>query len=259
MPAFFAHYQFGEQVVANLDGELKELILKHKKEFRIGLQGPDVFFFYRPWEKENDVVDYGKHLHETPARWMFQRGLQNGRHSAAYAYMLGVVCHLALDSTCHPYVDEFEKLEGVNHIEIESEFEKMLLRKSGKDPFTYRMDSLIPTDEETSVTLHEFYHVYSAAKFHFALRWMQNFRQLFTEKSPIRQGMINGILTITGFSGFKGQMLQLKDNPLCEESNEKLYQLSIDAIPLAIELMKELDECKLSGDPLGDKWDLTFA
>ena len=134
MPAFFAHYQFGEQVVTQLNDELKDIIQKHKREFQIGLQGPDVFFFYRPW-KTNDVVEYGNHLHEAPARWMFQRGMGNGRHSAAYAYMIGVVCHFALDSFCHPFVDAYEKESGVSHMEIESEFEKMLLRREEKDPF----------------------------------------------------------------------------------------------------------------------------
>lgn len=258
MPAFFAHYQFGEQVLTQLDGELKELIEKHKKEFLIGLQGPDVFFYYRPW-KENDVVEYGKHLHVTPARWMFQRGMYNGRYSSAYAYMLGVVCHFALDSMCHPYIDEYEKITGVSHMEIESEFEKMLLRRSEKDPFTYRMDLLIPTDESTAETIYEFYNVYGADKMHFALRWMQNFKQLFTEPSAIRQGIMNTLLTITGFGKFKGQILQLIDNAACIKSNAALYQISLDAIPYAIALLKELDECKQSGDPLGDNWDKTFA
>ena len=258
MPAFFAHYQFGEQVVTLLDDELQELIAKHKKEFRIGLQGPDVFFFYRPW-KHNDVVEYGNHLHETPARWMFQRGMSNSRYSAAYAYMLGVVCHFALDSMCHPYIDRFEKEDGVPHLEIESEFEKMLLRRSGKDPFTYRMDLLIPTDEDTAYTIYDFYHVYGAEKMHFALRWMQNFRQLFTEPSPIRQGIMNFALDITGFGKYKGQILQLKDNKKCTKSNAELYQISLKALPYAVELIKELDYCKQNGEALGDNWDKTFA
>ena len=107
--------------------------------------------------------------------------------------------------------------------------------------------------------MYEFYHVYSAKKFHFALRWMQNFKQLFTEKSRIRLGLMNSVLTLTGFGKFKDQILQHKDNPLCEESNEKLYQLSLEAIPLALELMKELDEVKQTGDPLSDKWYRNFV
>lgn len=43
MPAFYAHDRFGKEVSARLDGELKQIVKKHYRQFRIGLQGPDLF------------------------------------------------------------------------------------------------------------------------------------------------------------------------------------------------------------------------
>ncbi len=258
MPAFYAHHQFGEEVSLALEEELKQLIEKNKQAFQIGLQGPDIFFFYRPW-KSNDVTAYGHHLHETPARWLFQQGMKNSRQSAAYAYLMGAVCHYALDSMCHPYVAEFEQTKNVAHMEIESEFEKRMLRRNGLNPFTYRTDLLIPTDEETAEAVYQFYGVFDTEKMQYVLRGMQHLKRIFIEPRASRQKMVNKLLDISGFGSYKTQMLQLKDNPICAESNERLFELYNDAIPYATRLMRELDICKQEDLSLGEEWDKTFA
>lgn len=45
MPAFYAHSRFGAKVEERMKGELKSLIQKYRRQFEIGLQGPDLFFF----------------------------------------------------------------------------------------------------------------------------------------------------------------------------------------------------------------------
>lgn len=257
MPSIYAHDQFGKQVLSQLDDELKGLITTYKKAFQIGLQGPDIFSFYRPW-KENDISEYTTILHEKPARYMFERGMRFYRNSAEYVYMIGVACHYALDCSCHPYIAQYEKETGVSHMELEAEFEKMLMRRTGKDPFSYRTELLIPADADTAETLYHFYHVFGEEKMLYTLRWTQNFRQLFTEPSPIRKWILNKLLTIVGLGNFKKQVLQLEDNPLCDESNETLYRISKDAIPFAVSLIQELDDCKQAEKALSEIWDKSF-
>ena len=41
---------------------------------------------------------------------------------ALWAYALGVVCHFALDASCHTYINHFEKTRRISHHEIEKEF-----------------------------------------------------------------------------------------------------------------------------------------
>ena len=50
-----------------------------------------------------------------------------------YAYLLGFICHFALDSRCHGYINEMVKETGVSHLEIEEEFEKYLLPDGGEE------------------------------------------------------------------------------------------------------------------------------
>lgn len=49
---------------------------------------------------------------------------KRGESSREYAYLMGFVCHFILDSECHPYVEEYIEKSGVQHLEIEEEFEK---------------------------------------------------------------------------------------------------------------------------------------
>ena len=48
MPASYTHDTFGRIVYKELEGEIHWLIHKYSEFFRIGLQGPDVLFFYHP-------------------------------------------------------------------------------------------------------------------------------------------------------------------------------------------------------------------
>ena len=153
MPAVYAHECFGRAVAAQLDGEVAEVIRKYDASFQIGLQGPDIFFFFGA-HTDNPVVRFGEHLHNVSAAPFFANApgviRQKGRMSREYAYLCGFVCHFILDSECHPYVEEMIKETGVQHLEIEEEFEKLLLKEDGKDPIGFPVATLVPTDPATA-------------------------------------------------------------------------------------------------------------
>lgn len=160
MPALYAHDRFGEKVSEKSDGELKNIIFKYYNQYEVGLQGPDILFFYRPYHG-NDVAKYGSHLHAVSALPFFEHAAKvvnhYGRDSAQYAYLLGFICHYTLDSECHPYVSEMMEKEHVSHLAIESEFEKYLLKKDKQHPLAYRLDRLITADRETALAIAPFY------------------------------------------------------------------------------------------------------
>ena len=92
MPAFYAHSRFGARVTGRMKGDLKEIIRKYYRQFEIGLQGPDLYFFYRAYGS-NPVSRYGNYLHGVSAKPFFEHGLhvirKVGRESREYAYLLG--------------------------------------------------------------------------------------------------------------------------------------------------------------------------
>lgn len=262
MPAVYAHHHFGHLVWEEMQGDLKEIIEKYYTQYQIGLQGPDIFFFCRPWNGK--VNHYGNHLHHISALPFFQHALkvvkEKGRDSAEYAYLLGFICHYILDSECHGYVEEMVQVTGAGHLEVEEEFEKKLLRMNGEDPIAYPVGELIPTDDVTAQAIQAFYAKGITEEIvKLSLQDMCMMKKVFTAPGWIKQGFINGVMKVTGLSAkWKGLMNQRVDNLACIESNQGLYQRFLKAIPLAVEMSYSFDESLSKGRPLHQRFDRTF-
>lgn len=262
MPAFYAHDRFGRKVYTRLDEDLKEIIRHHRKEFRIGLQGPDLFFFYHPWWS-NPVSRYGNHLHEVSAYPFFRHAVtvirEKGRHTGEYAYLLGFACHFILDSECHPFVEAYVRKYGVQHLEIEEEFEKLLLRMDGKDPFAYPLASLVPADRKTAAAIYPFYDVVTEKTILTALRDMRLVKRIFTAPGRLKHDTINTIMKITGrYPSMKGLMNQHRDNLRCRKSSTELLKRFDSAEKTAAEMIHSLDQTVQTGKELHVRFDRTF-
>lgn len=273
MPAFYAHDRFGREVSDHLQGPPKEIISKYPAQFAIGLQGPDIFFFCRPWCGR--VNRYGNHLHEISAKPFFYHARkvvrQIGRDSAQYAYLMGFICHFILDSECHPYVNMTVEETGVHHLEIEEEFEKHLLRLDGEDPLAFPMGDLVPTDGFTAAAIAPFYASgITPAIVRRSLKDLRMLKRLFTAPGAFKQNLLNGIFRLSGhYAGLKGLMNQRRDNPACQASNDGLLLLFDNAVELAAEMIEDFDRgltSELSPDkdghirpvPLNSRFDRNF-
>lgn len=268
MPAFYAHDRFGREVSRRMQGTLKEIITKYYTQFAIGLQGPDIFFFCRPWCGR--INRYGSHLHQISAKSFFYHGQkvirQTGRDSAQYAYLMGFICHFILDSECHPFVNRMVEETGVHHLEIEEEFEKHLLRLDGEDPLSFALAALVPTDDFTAAAIAPFYaRGITPAIVKRSLKDLRLIKRLFTAPGPLKQNFINGIFRLSGhYAGLKGLMNQRTDNPACKTSNDGLLLLYDHAIDLAVEMIESYDKClrpdtgNRGGQPLDPRFDQNF-
>lgn len=130
MPAVAAHYYFGQEVLNLLAGDIKELIEGHKPAFDLGLQGPDILFYYKVWKK-NEVVRLGHELHRENADTLISRALKNikkGESPEARAYLLGFACHFVLDSTFHGRISELAAKDR-EHRELETELDRQVMEK----------------------------------------------------------------------------------------------------------------------------------
>ena len=81
----------------------------HRELFDIGLHGPDILFYYNAL-KERSVNEQGHTLHRQFADEFFHHAVEVIEKakdpSAARAYIYGFICHFALDSEYHPYVEK---------------------------------------------------------------------------------------------------------------------------------------------------------
>lgn len=258
MPALYAHKRFGDAVMAELLGEVKEIIQKYPLQFRIGLQGPDPFFFYRPIVK-NHVTALASEMHEENADAFFKQARKvirkKGIHSREYAFILGFICHFSLDSECHPYVNKMVEEIGVGHMEIEGEFEKYLLRKDKKDALRHPIAKLIPTDIATVKAFKSFFTNISEAEIKESLVTYRIIKHVFTTSSKYKQAAINTLLKIAGvYKKYYGLMHTYRDNEVCQVSNEGLDERFRNAVPVAVKLILNYDRSVRTGEALIERF-----
>ena len=134
MPAAYAHMVFGKEVTAILPLSAQGSINRYPELFGIGLQGPDILFYYHPSETQAYVL-YGHNIHKRPAADFFRYALVQLEKLAdlekekATAYLMGFLCHFILDSNCHPIVRKHTFPGEASHRQIEREFDRFLMEK----------------------------------------------------------------------------------------------------------------------------------
>lgn len=262
MPSIYAHNKFGKKVIKNLPPVLKDLIRDYPDSFRIGLQGPDTLFFYKPFYI-NKVNQTGVRIHKEDAYPFFDDALSivtaHGLDSACHAYLLGFLCHFALDRACHPFVNSSMKSTGCGHIEIEGDFDHYLLEMDGKIPHTYKMHKLVPTNLRTAMSLSPFYPDVPLIKIHAAMRHMRTVKKLFVAPGKIKRTIIDLLMKATfHYKYFKGHMIVPEGNKDCRHCSKELYEILLKTVPEANLLIEEFETSLLHGTPLPDNFHGNF-
>lgn len=134
MPNYYAHLKFGDKVLEGLPRPLASTIDREREAFELGCLGPDPLFFYQPI-RPNAVRREGVRMHRNsalPAVERLRHAIEDGVPMSV-GYGAGFLCHLALDSACHGYVDERSAEGPISHMAMEGEFDRMLMKSDGLD------------------------------------------------------------------------------------------------------------------------------
>ena len=245
MPSTYAHRRFGANVLEHLPDELRAQLEQNRELYDIGLHGPDLLFYYHA-AKSNPVGALGNAMHEEPGRVFFDRAR--------------FVCHFALDSTCHPYVEQFTRESGVTHCEIETEFDNMLLRRDGYDPLKFFTASHIHPSEKNAGIIAPFYEGISEQTALEALKGMISVHRLLQASNPVKRWVVlTGMKVVGKYDMLHGLVANPQPNPKCVKSGKQLEALYAKALPLAetliLEFMAKLD----TNEPLDKAYDHTFG
>ncbi len=155
MPTTYTHDLFGKAVFQKLPEEIRKIIHRNKTEYLIGLHGPDILFYYRPFHR-NEVNQTGHRMHEEIAADFFRhckREYLASGEEGILSYTLGFICHYMLDSSCHPYIYSYTERTGASHAEIETELDRAFMEKNEKNPFCYRPARGIHPDKKAERTI----------------------------------------------------------------------------------------------------------
>ena len=263
MPSTYAHRRFGANVLEHLPEELRTQLEQNRELYDIGLHGPDLLLYYHA-AKSNPVSALGNAMHEKPGRVFFNRAQdvvkQEDDRAAALAYALGFVCHFALDSTCHPYVEQCTRESGVSHCEIETEFDNMLLRRDGYDPLKFFTASHIHPSERNAKVIAPFYEGISEQTALDSIKGMISVHRLLQASNPVKRWVVlTGMKAVGKYDTLHGLVANPKPNPKCTESGKKLEALYTQALPLAEKLILEFAAKLDTDEPLDKAYDHTFG
>ncbi len=261
MPTTYAHYRFGCDALAAMPEDIQMIIKQHRQIFDFGVHGPDLLFYNKPFNL-NRINQIGYSSHERTGTAFFTQAAKAVKSAAdqdaALSYILGVLCHFALDRECHPYVAEKEQT-GASHSEIESSFDRYLMEKDGLDPLRHKvtrhllpsqLSALVIADFYPPLTPRDIYHTEKAMVFYL--------NALIAPPGPKRKAILAG-LKAAGQASTGDMLIPLRQNPKCWDSDKILWGHYQDALRLMDTLRPELLAHIQTGAPLGIGFCHTFG
>lgn len=157
MPGFTTHYLFGISTYRELKNDnMKKTIFDHHAAYSLGLQGPDIFFYFLP-----SYLIHGNNIGSVAhneATGKFLSNLIQGRNlfpdkkesAIAQAYIMGFLGHYILDCHCHPYIywrtryREDDPAYYGRHMNLETDIDgELLCIYKHKLPSAFRKESTI--------------------------------------------------------------------------------------------------------------------
>ena len=261
MPTTYAHDLFGKMVYHRLDPEIQEKIKKYQITYQIGLHGPDILFYVRPFHK-NRFNQMAHRLHREEAAGFFERGrelYQKTGNEEILVYLLGFICHFMLDSTCHPYISEYMKKTGARHDEIETEFDRALMVRTGKDPFHYQPGSVIRIEKNSVDAISEVMEGMSHKDIVRALMGTKFYTRLpicNSEKKRKVKLAVARILFMYRLAD--GRIIRGEPKDICLESTQHLTQLFLQTVPEAATMINEYYKQRNGSDRLNVRFDRNY-
>lgn len=243
MPAFYAHYRFGRDVLSALPAHLHRLCTEHRALYDIGLHGPDIFFFHRPL-MPNAVARMGHRSHGTFGAEFLQRAgnvYDRAPDKPAFlAYFFGFLCHLALDSICHPEVYEAQKYTGASHTAIETALDRALLLDDGIDPLFHDPCGHFEITPENASVIAPFFPPLTAKTVEKSLRSMVFYGHLLYTRNPLLRKILDLTLYVTGHhDALFGMVMTPAPDARCTVSDKALCGCYAAALPVALELIEK--------------------
>lgn len=275
MPACLTHTYFAKAVAQSL----RETGLENTPEYIWGAQGPDFLFCHRyfPWMKGRSLKEYGSRLHSEvkPSVTLsaMREFLSRHRDPGYRAYVTGFVCHYALDSTAHPYVNALaaelaaqRPWETVNtmHGEVEASLDAIILRReTGMLPSQVNVKQMFPKNESAQRRIAKLYQavLFSACgedvpegellratnDAHFVFSLLNDRtglkRQLFQRVEKGKPSLVTShIVPITEEDGV--DFANIQHSPWGDPpSKQSFFDLFDQAIELAKQLITRFDTC----------------
>lgn len=263
MPTTYAHDLFGQKVYRQMPEEVKKVIRENGELYRIGLHGPDIFFYYFIFK--NHVSGVGYRMHKEKARAFFIQGMSQVRETkdqALLAYLLGFGCHYLLDSACHPFVNEMHDKGRISHSLLEIEFDRLLMEETGKDPYTYYPSVCIAAKERNAKEIHKVFPLVKTGDILLSLKLMKFMTNLLVcDDGGTRRARLSKLSSLGGRraqSALIDHYMMAQPAGGSREPVEQLNTLFEKEVKEAPAELLELYQLSQEDRLLSERWDLTY-
>ena len=255
MPAFYAHYRFGKQMIPQLPAEVRQCIQRFRRMYDMGLQGPDIFFFHNPVMK-TPIRDLSAKFHGQTGQEIFTDICGRVTSEAAKAYVYGLLAHYCLDSACHPFVQKKADSGEAGHVALEAEFDRYLLEQDGiSAPHTHDLSQRIHLTRGECMTVAEFYPPSTGGDISRCLRIMAVMHKMSASKNRRRTESL-----------LKRLKPSICDGLIPEEGSEFYARLDSElllrynrAMKRYPELLTQLRNFMKHNEPLGEEFSSDFG
>ena len=263
MPTTYAHYKFGKEVISALPRPLQNSIENNRELFDTGVHGPDLLFYYKALMK-NPVNTQGYELHDKMSDEFFRNAVEVIKKAedpaAARAYIYGFICHFALDSECHPYIEKMIQTSGISHSEIEMEFDRLLLKEDYINPVRYLATGHIHPNRKNASVIAPFFNDMTPELIEKSMRSMIFCHKVLLAPGKAKRNLIFGCLKLAGhYEDKQGMVMSLEPNPACKEYCQLLKRLYAGAVPLAAGLIIQYQKALFDGAELPERFHRTFG
>ena len=256
MPANYAHYRFGRQLLSGMSPENSRSIQRFRRLYDMGMHGPDIFFYYSPLVK-TAVGQLGDASHSQTGQEFFSRACGQAGTEAARVYLLGLLGHYCLDSVCHPYVEKTVKAGKARHTELETEFDRYLLAADGiARPHAYDGSNHMRLTRGECVTAALFYPEATPANVNHSVRRMARTVRFLAVKDRRR---VKRLLRLTHNQAIADQLMPDREDERwlwMDSEMLVLYNRALKRYPI---LLEQLEQHMRTGEPLGEDFAPAFG
>lgn len=263
MPTSYAHHKFGQQVLEQLSPDLQKPIKKETELYELGLNGPDLFFFYRPYIYKNEVNQLGYGMHDEAVLPFFRHAAKIARKygfpADEMAYLYGFIAHFVLDCTCHRYIYELTAESRLTHQEIESELDRVLMEADGIDPVTHRQTEEFHATMHNAEVISRFFPT-SADEVYISIHQCKRYKNLLVSPSREDQKRRFKLVNKTPLAPkLDGLMMNLKPDHECDQSNQELLKRMNQAVPDAVMLIEDFVSSAKGEKPFSELYQYDFC
>ena len=261
MPDTTAHHYFGQQVFKALPADVQALLSAHKSVFDLGLQGPDLLFYYKPF-LNNQIRELGVQIHWHSARGRMAAAaarLRERPDDAALCYLLGYACHHALDSAFHGDIARLAS-SGTEHFQLEAELDRQVIAAHyAQDPVAFRRWELVRVDTPDCGWLRVVYPELTARQAGECASSVVRYMFLLNAQSPLRLVASAIVERIAGKPGlFRAMMVPRQPNPRYEAAAGQFHARLEGVVPNGVRAVGEVFACVRDGGELSGLFEPNF-